>query len=422
MRKNNYLWYRFWRHLIVGTGLKFFYKSITPVGKEKLPINKPIIYVPNHQNSFMDALHVAVTTTPVIYFLTRAQAFKPKLVGTFLWSINMLPVYRVRDGLSSVQKNNEIFEKCIRYLKNLDTVLIFAEANHNLKRRIRPLSKGFTRIAFGAEEKFDWDLDLQIVPVGINYTRHRKAGNAVQINYGKAIPVSTYREVYENDEREGVEAMKRDVSDSMKKLVFHVDNLNEYPVQKILWDDLEPDQHKIIDPDIANKRIAETKTHLNDDLTEKAKELEHLAEKAGIELRDIAQGTKPGLKDYLLSPFYLFSLLNNAIPYQPIRYLLNHVIKDHAFDASIKFLLSLITFPLFYLFISLMLSLFGAEWYYSAGYLLLSIATSSLFVRAKDLFTPSARNKLKKQNPELLKELKYRLEVFKSLRTSILSE
>ncbi|MDZ7807651.1 MAG: 1-acyl-sn-glycerol-3-phosphate acyltransferase [Gracilimonas sp.] len=132
--------------------------------------------------------HVAVTIWPVIYFLTRAQAFKPDIVGKFLWSINMMPVYRVRDGFSSIQKNNEIFDKCISYLKNKDTILIFAEANHNLKRRIRPLSKGFTRIAFDAEEKYNWHLDLQIVPVGVNYTRHRKAGNTVQVNYGKAIP------------------------------------------------------------------------------------------------------------------------------------------------------------------------------------------------------------------------------------------
>jgi 1-acyl-sn-glycerol-3-phosphate acyltransferase len=422
MRRKNYLWYRFWRHTVVGNGLKFFYKDIKAVGKENLPKDKPILYIPNHQNSFMDALHVAVTTKPVIYFLTRAQAFKPSIVGKFLWSINMMPVYRIRDGFSSIQKNNEIFEKCIRYLKNKDTILIFAEANHNLKRRIRPLSKGFTRIAFGAEEKHDWDLDLQIVPVGINYTRHRKAGNTVQVNYGKPIPVKNYRDTFIEDERKGVESMKRDVSDAMKNLVFHVDHLNEYPVYKILWDDLEPDDHKTIDPDVANSRIAKTETYLTEDLVEKAKSLNKKAEKAGFELQDLAASKTFGLKQFLLSPLYLFSFINNLIPYQPVRYMVANMIKDQAFDASIKFLLSLVTFPAFYITVSVILGLLNVEWEIIAGYLLISLITAPMFVRAKDLFSRSPKKKLQKDDPKLFSEIEEGLNEFSRLRTTILNE
>jgi 1-acyl-sn-glycerol-3-phosphate acyltransferase len=422
MRRKNYLWYRFWRHTIVANGLKFFYKEIKAVGKEHIPKDKPVLYIPNHQNSFMDALHVAVTTWPVIYFLTRAQAFNPDIVGKFLWSINMMPVYRVRDGFSSIQKNNEIFELCISYLKNKDTILVFAEANHNLKRRIRPLSKGFTRIAFGAEEKYDWNLDLQIVPVGVNYARHRKAGNTVQVNYGKPIPVKTYRETYLEDERKGVESMKRDVSDAMKELVFHVDNLNEYTIQKILWDDLEPDEHKTIDPEIANARIAKTKPYLSEDLIERAKALNEKAEKAGIELQDLISENKFGFKKILLSPLYLFSYINNVIPYQPIRHMIDNAIKDRAFDASIKFLLSLITFPVFYIIVSVILSLFGLGWQFILGYLLISILTSPLFVQAKDLFTGSVKKKFKKNNPQLYAEIESELKEFIRLRETILNE
>jgi len=422
MRRKNYLWYRFWRHTIVANGLKFFYKDIKAVGKENLPKDKPILFIPNHQNSFMDALHVAVTIRPVIYFLTRAQAFKPDIVGKFLWSINMMPVYRVRDGFSSIQKNNEIFEKCIKYLKNKDTILIFAEANHNLKRRIRPLSKGFTRIAFGAEEKHDWDLDLQIVPVGINYTRHRKAGNTVQVNYGKPIPVKNYHDTYVEDERKGVESMKRDVSDAMKDLVFHVDHLNEYPVYKILWDDLEPDDYKTTDPDVANSRIAKTKAYLTEDLVEKAKSLNKKAEKAGFELQDLATSKTFGLKQFLLSPLYLFSFINNLIPYQPIRYMVTNMIKDQAFDASIKFLLSLVTFPAFYITVSVVLGLLNTEWEIIAGYLLISLITAPMFVQAKDLFSRSPRKKLQKDDLQLFSEIEEGLNEFYRLRKTILNE
>lgn len=420
--RNNYLWYQFWRHTVVGNGLRFFYSTVKTSGKEHLPKDKPILYVPNHQNSFMDALHVATTTKPVIYFLTRAQAFKPDIIGKFLWSINMMPVYRVRDGLKSVQKNNEIFEKCIEYLKNKDTVLVFAEANHNLKRRIRPLSKGFTRIAFGAEEKHNWELDLQIVPVGVNYSEHRTGGNAVQVNYGKPIPVSNFKALLEKDEKEAADQMKEQVSTAMKELVFHVEDLNEYPVHKVLWDDLEPDDFKVIDPEIANPRIQKTQKHVTPELIERAKELDKIAEEYDVDLNELACGKQVGVKDVLLSPFYLFSLLNNLIPYQPIRYLTKNVIRDNAFDSSIKFLSGLFLLPMFYLIVSLILLLTGVGGVYILGYVALSVLTAPLFIRAKQLFSPNSARSLKKKKPALYEKLQSHLQSFKQLRESILNE
>jgi hypothetical protein len=208
----------------------------------------------------------------------------------------------------------------------------------------------------------------------------------------------------------------------MKETVFHVDNLNEYPVQKILWDDLEPDELKTIDPDIANARIAKTKPHLSESIIDKAKSLNKKAKKAGVELQDIAVQKKTGFKHLLLSPFFLFSFINNLIPYQPVRYLIDTMIKDHAFDASIKFLLSLITFPLFYGIVSVVLGLTGVESPFILGYLLLSVMTAPLFVQAKDMFTGSPKKKLLKRNPVLYNEIDNELKEFRDLRESILSE
>lgn len=422
MRKNNYYWYLFWRYTVVGNGLKFFYKKFKKSGQENIPDGKPILFVPNHQNSFMDALLVANSSKPVIYFLTRAKAFKPKLIGMYLWSINMMPVYRVRDGLSSVQKNNEIFDKCIEYLKNNDAILVFAEANHNLKRRIRPLSKGFTRIAFGAVEKFNWDLDLHIVPVGINYTDHRRGRNTVHVIYGESIPVSRYKEAFAEDENDASHQMKEDVSDAMKKLVFHAEDLKEYPVHKILWEVMEPDDQILTDPEISNERIRKTEKHVDDELVEEATALTNLADKNKLALKDLAIGKQWKAKDILLSPLYLFSLLNNAIPYQPVKYLVKNVIKDHAFDASMKFLTGIFLLPLFYLLVSGVMAFAGIASLYIYIYLGISVVTAPLFVRAKDLFLPNSAQRLKRSKPKVYDDIQNRLQKFRDLRESILSE
>lgn len=422
MRKKNYLWYQLWRHAIVGSGLKLFYRKIQISGRDKLPTDKPLLFIPNHQNSFMDAFLVTTNLKPVMYFLTRAQAFKPPIMGWFLRSLNMLPVYRVRDGLSSVQKNNAIFDECFDYLNNNDTVLVFAEANHNLKRRIRPLSKGFTRIAFGAEEKYNWDLDLQIVPVGVNYSSHREARNHIHVKFGECIPVSKFKEAYTEDENEASQQMKEEVSDAMKDLVFHVENLDEYPVHKMLWEDLEPDDKVITDPALSNERIKNTEPRISDEIIGMAKEVYKLADKHDVSVKDLAVGTKLGFRDILLMPFYLFSLINNAIPYQPVRYLITKVIKDHAFDVSIKFVTGLFVQPLFYVIMSLILYFSGVSFPYIATYMGFSLITAPLFVRAKQLFLPGPSKKLAKKAPADLEKMESHIEAFKKLRHSIISE
>lgn len=420
--RRNYIWYQMFRYPIVGAALRLFYRKVKVTGKEHLPRNKPILFIPNHQNSFMDALHVVTTVRPFIYFLTRAEAFTPPLQGWFLGTLNMLPVYRMRDGFSSVQKNNAIFEECFRYFRRNDAVLIFPEANHNLQKRIRPLSKGFTRIAFGGEEKYGWNLGLQIVPVGLNYTAHREARNTIHIKYGKPISVKDFESIYKQDENAAIQQMKTVVSEAMKEVAFHVPKADEYPVHKILWDVLEPDEQVLTNPDISNARIRKAKPHITEEIKEEAKELMSLAEEHEVDLRDFEYPKKFSFKSLMLLPVYLFSLVNNFIPYLPVRHLTTKIIKDHGFDASIKFLTGLFVLPLFYLLVCAIMALAGIESKYLLAYFVISVATAPAFIRAKKLFGTDTSRRLKKSMPRVYSEIRARLETFRNLRNSILNE
>ena len=423
MRKN-WLWYQFFRFPLVKSGLHLFYKRIIIEGKEHLPKNKPILFVPNHQNSFMDALLVVTHTSPFIYFLTRAQAFNPPLLGKFLRSLNMLPVYRVRDGLSSVTKNNAIFDECIRYLKRNDAILIFPEANHDLKRRIRPLSKGFTRIAFDAEVRENWNMDLHIIPVGLNYTEHRRSRNTVKVVFGEPILMKQFQELYEKDEREATNELKKRVSKGMKKTTMHVPNLDHYPLNKIVLDDLEDDPVKLTDPDTVNANVKKVEQKATPELYETAKKVYELAEEQDFSIKSIHRRQKPFWAYILLFPLYLFSWINNLIPYQPVRKITTKVIKDHAFDASIKFLLGLILFPLFWLVITLVLWLSGVPAEFVFGYLSLSIITSVFFKNANLILREAKEKKRLKEfseaHPEQYKEFMNSIKILNEFRSEVL--
>lgn len=361
--RTNYLFYQFFRIIITKWGLIFYYRKIRSIGREKIPKKTPVMFIPNHQNSFMDALLVVSTNWKYTFFLTRAQAFSSAFMRWFLDNLNMLPVYRVRDGISSVTKNNAIFERCIRMLEKNYAVLVFAEANHNLNRRIRPLSKGFTRIAFDAEQKNNWDLNLHIVPVGVNYTRHRESRNDVTVVYGDPIPMKKYQELFQQDERKAANVLKNDVAKIMKECTMHVQNAQHYFLHQLLLDDLADDRSHLVDPNKVRPLNEKLDQLASEEDYLAAQELIEMAEKQHIDLSRLQEYTSgkqsPLWKKLLLSPFILLGFLNFRLAYIPVDNLIRNTIKDHAFDASIKFLVTVFLFPLSLTLISIALWLAG---------------------------------------------------------------
>ena len=412
MRKN-FLWYNFIRLGVVRTGLKFFYKRIRIIDKHKIPKGKPILLVPNHQNSFMDALLVTTHFYKTTSFLTRAQAFESKFMDWFLRSLNLLPVYRVRDGISNIQKNNEIFETCIRFLSNNEAVLVFAEANHDLKRRLRPFSKGFTRIAFDAEIKKDWNLDLYVQPVGVNYSDHQNSRNEVRVVFGDPIKVSDYRNEYEESERSAANSLKNQTSDNLKPLIMHVPKLDQYPLIKIALDEMEYDRAKLSNNEYMNTLVQNAEELQTPELISDAEQVLEVAEKNKLSVRALSEVKLPRIKRILLAPIYLLVWLNGIIPYQPARYIIKNKIQDKAFDVSIKFVLGLFLFPLFYLLVTCILLIAGVPAIWAWGYYLVSLFTSTMFKRANELVRNLKEKKkiqrFKLSNPDIFNDLKAKL-------------
>jgi len=148
---------------------RIFYKHIQSYGKENIPHKKPMIFAGNHQNALMDPAAILLTNPNQSVFLTRADIFNNPILLKIFTSFKMLPVYRIRDGADNLKNNERIFNKSVEILEAKMSVALFPEATHTDKRRLRPLKKAVPRIAFMAEDKNDFNLDLQIVPVGIYY-------------------------------------------------------------------------------------------------------------------------------------------------------------------------------------------------------------------------------------------------------------
>jgi 1-acyl-sn-glycerol-3-phosphate acyltransferase len=420
MRKN-YLWYQFFRYGIIRPALTFFYADTKVIGREHVPENKPVMFIGNHQNSFLDALHIVNNTRHFVHFLTRAEAFGNPLLDRFFNSLNMLPVYRARDGFGTIKRNEQIFEECYERLAQDDALLVFAETSHVMERRIRPLSKGFTRIVFGAEEKYDWDLDLQIVPVGISYGNHRKSRTPVRIEFGEAVSARQYKRAYQNDEREAAHQLKMEMAERMKKLTLHIPNKKHYALYRLMLDELEPNRQELLNPERVNGRANTISNQLNGELVEESEFLLDKADQHDITVRDLVNPVSVGLTDIILSPLYAFSLINNALPYQFRRWLVDSYLEDEAFEASVKFLVGLML-PFYYALITLILFLAGVGFPWIGSYFLGSLATAPLFVRAKDLVVSKLFDKKKRSALLNNEKVDEQLEKFKRLRSQLFEQ
>jgi 1-acyl-sn-glycerol-3-phosphate acyltransferase len=212
---------RFWHNNV-------FYRKVIVFGRENINPENSNIFAPNHQNALMDALAVLFTHKGQPIFLARSDIFKKKAIASFLYFLKILPVYRIRDGFSTLKGNDEIFDKTIDVLRNRNGLVILPEGDHAGFRRLRQLKKGICRVAFQAEEATSFDLKIKIIPVAIEFSNYTRFRQVLTVVYGKPIDVSAFAESYKANPERALNELRARLSDEMKNLMIHIESQEDY--------------------------------------------------------------------------------------------------------------------------------------------------------------------------------------------------
>lgn len=277
--------------LLVKVALHLFYKKISITGKENIPKKGPIILVANHQNALIDPLLIATHTQLNPWFLTRASVFQNPLIAKILHLIRMLPVYRVRDGFSTLTQNQQTFEACYDILQKGGTVVIFAEGSHSHVRNVRPLSKGFTRLAFGLKERFP-EINPVVLPFGMDFSAHKRSGSRVHLHIGAPIPIDL------PSTASGV--LRKKVEQALKSLVVEFPNEDyESQLKKALEAGIDLTSKKEVDTFLSGKKRTYTVSHPGS-LANKVMKLYHLP------LLGIWKVIQPKIKDEVFYATFKF--------------------------------------------------------------------------------------------------------------------
>lgn len=206
-----------------------YFGDIILENEEAIPVGEPFIFVANHPSSLLDPMVCGGYIKVPIHFLGRADLFKKKAVAKFLRSAHMWPIYRSIDGKDSLAKNEQVFKECYASLKDGNPILLYGEGftDERFIRRVKKIKKGAARIAMGAESAYDFDLDLKIVPVGINYTNPEKLGGDLLIRFAEPISVQEYREAYEVNNVKTYLEITNELERRIKSQAIHIDEIED---------------------------------------------------------------------------------------------------------------------------------------------------------------------------------------------------
>ncbi|SDE03728.1 1-acyl-sn-glycerol-3-phosphate acyltransferase [Pricia antarctica] len=234
MKNSGYRLLKLW----VKAGLYLYYGNIKISGLQNVPRNEPVLFLPNHQGALMDVLLIVTDCHRKPFFLTRSDVFERTTLIKFFAFLRMLPIYRIRDGRESLKKNRAIFDQCSQLFGQNHAMVMFPEANHNIKRRVRPLSKGFTRILLNTLKR-NPELKIHIIPVGMNYRSNTGFPDKVALNYGMPIVANDYYD--EKETQNTIHTLKDVVSDSLKTLTTHIEDEKKYDATLRKLDALQVD-------------------------------------------------------------------------------------------------------------------------------------------------------------------------------------
>ncbi len=364
-----------------------FYKKIVITGHENIPENKPLILAPNHQNALMDPLLVIYARKWQPIFLARADVFKTKFTASFMLTSKVLPVYRIRDGKEKLKLNEQIFETSIRVLRNKKILALFPETTHTNARKLLPLKKGVQRIVFQAEEHENFELDTQIIPIGLYYSNYWIFRSTVQVNLGKPIAASDYTSIYQENQQKGFIALRDRMAEEIKKLIIHIQNSQ--------WMDMYESVREIYDRPMMkrlNLPVSQTSKFVADQQTiaslDKQEEsfFEPFSEKVKkytdslrkINLRDWVLEQDKAKADlipkslllFLLFPVFLFGYLNHILVFSSHK-LVTSRLKDRQFTSSVMFAMHFFLYPISYLIYFIVLAyvvdLWWVKWVYVAS-------------------------------------------------------
>lgn len=389
---------RFW----IGGAMKIWFRKIYVHFEEELPKDVPLIFACTHPNSAVDYVFLPFITDQRSFVMVRGDVFENKWLNKIFRSLWMLPVYRMRDGIGTINKNADSFRECFAEFDKNGRTLIFSEGTSVQEKTLQPLKKGTARLALDYIASGE-DKEIYIVPMANNYSRFRQFRGTVMTNFATPIKVSEYRKLYEENRPKAYSKLTTDTHAALQKVFiqeknYSDDSWTERALNVLRFKRLDERTDWIIRdaaPFKEEKAVVDFLNEHGDDALPADWKTRYSQLHVSEELEGALQ--RSNRKDFhwmlviFLSFFIGFAKVVHFIPYQLSHWIARNKIKDVLFENTIMTLGSALFYMLQFFIIAIILtSLFGWSGFVAAVSIL---AISKIYLEIVDDFRFALKNR-----------------------------
>lgn len=404
---------------VASMALAAFFRKIYLSNSDRIDWEKPLILASNHPTAFTEPCILACFLEQPLHFLVRGDFFKKPIYAFLMRQVHLIPIFRMKDGgYKNLKQNFQTFDYCYAALNENKNIMILAEGSTVYEKRLRPIQKGTARIVFGALEQYP-DMDLQVVPVGVNFNFSNRFRSDVMIEIGEPILAQDFIGQYQDNQARAINALTGEIASRMKDGIIHLDELEDDELAEKIWllhRSGRPLKYlPVIDPDEGpfkaekkladwiNEQDADQKIQLDKELDDYLTNLED----SGVEDKDLIRSKASVLRTLIL--FFgaipaLFGRLANWLPYKLAQTIVDRKVKYFEFYGSVFIGICIGGYTIYYM----LLFIFGTAflgWIGFAGVVAMGLA-GLWYIRYYDLWQEQLsvrrRNKLSPEKASAL--------------------
>jgi len=209
----------------IGLALGFYFRRIERFHAERVPASGPVLIVANHPCSLTDSFVVGYSVERPVSFMATVQLFRFAPLRWLLTQCGVIPVNRLKDDPKGMKSVFETFERCYAVMERGGAVALFPEGITHDDLQLKEVKTGAARMALELSHRHGGKLDLQIVPVGLNFAAKEHYRSDIFVNFGEPIRANDFLAAYDTQRKDCIARLTTEIETRIRSLIVHLPQL-----------------------------------------------------------------------------------------------------------------------------------------------------------------------------------------------------
>lgn len=198
--------------------IRFFYPKAIIKYAGNLPLDRPYLLICDSKQSYKAALLLAAHVQAPLRFVKKYSDTLSPLRKLIAKALHVVPLPQIVNNDTRNLQATNIWNELREMIASNYPLVFFTDREHtDLK-----IPKGAAKLAFHTESVFDFHLNIEIIPVSINYTEQKQ----LHICFSEGISVSLYEKEYKQYPARTIRLITKHLEEQFSQTADRMDVLN----------------------------------------------------------------------------------------------------------------------------------------------------------------------------------------------------